>query len=155
MYNLKQEIFYAYRMDGTITKFYKEDANDLLGCSTAVTEQANIDLNVVWVCLLEDKQGNVARGMSVLSKKDIPSIEGLNFAEQRAIRALKDRPMDKIRRPEILSVLIKTNCPFVRKGEKNPQLTFKEMCALYSKRKVMKEGRKAQYLFCGKKNEYK
>jgi hypothetical protein len=86
LYGLKQKIFYAYRLDGSVTKHYKREVSEDNIPLDMMSEIENT-ANLVWVCLVEDRDGNVARGLSVLSRDDNPTREGYIIAEQRAIRA--------------------------------------------------------------------
>jgi hypothetical protein len=88
MYDLKQKVFYAYRLDGSVTIHFKRDTSDHDTPLPAIMmSEIENTANLVWVCLVEDRDGNVARGLSVLSRDDNPTREGYIIAEQRAIRA--------------------------------------------------------------------
>ncbi len=78
------------------------------------------------VCLLLSGN-NVSRVMSVCSYDDVwNEEEGKKLAWTFALRALKNRKNEEIINYKILSILINTRCPFNKKGEKNPELSWYE-----------------------------
>ncbi len=90
----------------------------------------------ITVCLLLSGN-NVARGMSVCSYDDIwNDEEGKKLAWTFASRALKNRKNEEITNYKILNILIDTRCPFSKKGEKNPELSWYERKLLFGWKKM-------------------
>ena len=52
------------------------------------------------------------------------------------MRSLKDRKNDEITNFKILKILINTKCPFIKKGEKNPELSWYEKKLLFGWKKM-------------------
>jgi len=90
----------------------------------------------VTICLL-DEDGSTARGLSICDWSDnFDSRYGKQLAYRNAIRAFKKRRCDKIVKKQAINMLIATRCPFHKKGELNPQLTWFEKRLLYGRHKM-------------------
>lgn len=90
--------------------------------------------SIVTVCYLLTKDGIVGRGVSVRSETDErDEIIGKRFAKKYALRAIKGRPLDNFVRSSVIDQLIRTKCPFIKKGEKNPDLNWWERKFLFGK----------------------
>lgn len=92
--------------------------------------------NLVTVCILKDENNNTARGLSVLSINDSFVLQvGMDDAENKAIRAIKDRKLEKEYSDQrAIRVLLGTRCPFTFPAEKNPKLTLFEKRILFGKK---------------------
>lgn len=97
----------------------------------------------ITVCLIWNKENNeIARGISVCSDQDQwVSGEGLIIARENAIRALKRRRIDPIKKWEIIKILIRTRAPFTKKAELFPELSFFEIKLLFGKNCIEKYGK--------------
>ena len=91
----------------------------------------------VTVCLVLDDKGNWARGVTVFNKdEDIyDELVGRKQANQYALRALKGRKIKKneFERVPAVETLLRTKCPFTKKGQKNMDLTMYERSLLFGK----------------------
>ena len=95
---------------------------------------------IVTVCYILTEDGTVGRGISIWNGKDeYNETIGQNYSQQYALRAIKWRHIDPIRRPEIINRLIQCKCPFTKKGEHNPQLSYWEMRLLFGKKNFIEE----------------
>lgn len=87
---------------------------------------------VVTVCYILTEDGSVGRGASVLSKQDEYDEKiGRKLARTHAIRAIKGRQIDAFKRKEVIDRLIQCRCPFLKKGERNPALSWWERRFLF------------------------
>jgi len=94
---------------------------------------------VVMVCYLWLESGVVGRGVAVCSKQDAYDENiGMGLAKNHAMRAIKGRQIDSFKRKEVISLLIESRCPFTKKGEKNPELSWWERKFLFGWRKMDK-----------------
>ena len=72
------------------------------------------------------------RGVSVLSRQDkYDESEGKQLAKAHALRAIKGRRVDVFKRKEVIGRLIECKCPFLKKGERNPELGWWERRFLF------------------------
>lgn len=93
----------------------------------------------ITVCYLCDDRFNVARGISVLSKNDKYNEErGQEIAKENSLHALKGRKNEKFRRLEVIEQLILARCPFINKGDLNPELTWYEKYFVFGPKKINK-----------------
>ena len=87
---------------------------------------------VVTICYILTENGIVGRGVSVRSEQDIhDETIGKGLAKGHALRAIKGRSLDNFKRPEVIKLLIQTKCPFTKKGERNPELSWWERRFLF------------------------
>jgi len=87
---------------------------------------------IVTVCYILVGNGMVGRGISVLSKQDnYDSHFGKELAKNHALRAIKGRHLDDIKRKEVIGRLMQCKCPFTKKGECNPELSWWERRFLF------------------------
>lgn len=92
---------------------------------------------IVTVCYILTECGIVGRGISVWNGQDEYDEDiGLNFANQYALRAIKGRTLDIIQRQEVINRLIQCKCPFTKKGERNPELSWWERRFLFGTKKM-------------------
>lgn len=91
----------------------------------------------ITVCLILDDKGNWARGVTVFNRDEDVYNEkiGKIQARQYALRALKNRKIDKneFERIPAVETLVRTKCPFTKKGQKNINLTMYERSLLFGK----------------------
>ncbi|KKN09469.1 hypothetical protein LCGC14_1046340 [marine sediment metagenome] len=91
----------------------------------------------VTVCYLWMENGDVARGMSVCSYDDKwDEEEGKRLAKHFAVRALRGNNLDPVQMRQIIQILIRTQCPFTKKGEKNPELSWWERRFLFGSKRM-------------------
>lgn len=107
---------------------------------------------IVTVCYILTKDNNVGRGISICSPKDIPdskedSKEGKRLAKYNAIRVLKGRSIPLIRRKEAIEQLIRVKCPFIKKGELNPHLSWWERKFLFGRKRMYEYKYKGGYRY--------
>lgn len=94
---------------------------------------------IITVCYILTENGIVGRGVSVLSKQDEYYKEaGDMLAQTHAIRAIKGRRIDNFSRKEVIASLIRCKCPFIKKGERNPRLSWWERQFLFGTKKMHK-----------------
>jgi hypothetical protein len=89
--------------------------------------------------MMEKKTGKTARGVAICSEEDGPKWsvgKGQFIARNKALRALKGRGNEPIKRKKAISVLLTTDCPFTMGVEATPALTFQERRALYGWKKI-------------------
>ena len=87
---------------------------------------------IVTICYILTENGIVGRGVSVCSKQDkYDDSIGKGLAKGHALRAIKGRRLDNFKRPEVIKLLIQTKCPFTKKGERNPELSWWERKFLF------------------------
>lgn len=87
---------------------------------------------IVTVCYILTKDGIVGRGISICSEQDAyDETIGKGLAQKHALRAIKGRPLDSIQREEVIHRLIQCKCPFTKKGERNPDLSWWERRFLF------------------------
>lgn len=87
---------------------------------------------IVTVCYILTEGGVVGRGVSAWNGKDeYDEIIGQNYAQQYALRAIKQRSLDPIKTSEVINRLIECKCPFAKKGERNPELSWWERRFLF------------------------
>lgn len=95
--------------------------------------------SVVTICYILTENGIVGRGVSVCSKQDMYNeIEGKKLAKNHALRAMKGRHLDNFKRPEVIKLLIQTKCPFTKKGERDPDLSWWERKFLFGAKNMDK-----------------
>lgn len=91
----------------------------------------------VTVCLVLDTKGNWARGVTVWNRDlDVYNFEiGQKEAQVYAERALKKREIKRnlFKREEVVETLMRSRCPWVMKGGRNPELSFYERKLLFGK----------------------
>lgn len=103
---------------------------------------------IVTVCYILLNDGNIGRGISICSRQDTFSdIEGKKIAKYNAIRGLKCRLIPLIRRREAVDLLIKVKCPFIKKGELNPVLSWWEKKFLFGKKGMYEYRYKGGFTF--------
>ncbi len=84
------------------------------------------------VCYLLTHIGIVSCGLSICSKRDTyDETIGKAIAERNAYRVLKGRSMKPILRKDAINQLIKTQCPFTKRGEIRMDLSFWEQNLLF------------------------
>ena len=84
---------------------------------------------------------NHARGVAICSPLDKPKIEdGKEHARRYALEALKYGAEKRINDKRAMGVLILTDCPWVYRGEKNPDLAGYEIKALWGSYRKYQEG---------------
>ena len=78
----------------------------------------------VTVCLGEDEEGNIARGISICSLQDNPcKVIGRELAIRQMLRAFKKKESsNEIKSNNAFEVLTKTNAAFLFKSAYNPAL---------------------------------
>ena len=87
---------------------------------------------VITVCYLLTDNNVVGRGVAVLSEQDEhDAMVGKKLAKNYAIRAIKGRSVDAFKRKEVVDLLIACKCPFTKKGERNPDLSWWERKFLF------------------------
>ena len=92
---------------------------------------------IITVCYILTEDGIVGRGVSVYNKQDEHAETiGKSFARQYALRAIKGRPLDNFKRKEVIDLLIQCKCPFTKKGERNPDLSWWERRFLFGAKKM-------------------
>ena len=91
----------------------------------------------------------MARGVTACSYDDVVDEgEGRNWAKSFALRALKGRELDPIVDRRAIKILISTWCPFTKKGELNPELSWYERKLLFGWKRMhdyMPDSRKIVY----------
>ncbi len=93
----------------------------------------------VTVCYLWMESGDIARGMSVCSYDDVwNGEEGKRLAKHFAVRALRGNNLEPVQMRQIITILIRTQCPFTKKGEKNPELSWWERRFLFNSKRMDK-----------------
>ena len=101
---------------------------------------------IITVCYILIENGIVGRGVSVCSKQDMYNeIEGKKLAKNHALRAIKGRHLDKFKRPEVIKLLIQTKCPFTKKGERNPELSWWERKFLFGAKNMYRHTTKSGF----------
>ena len=84
---------------------------------------------------------NHARGVAVCSPLDKPKIEdGKEHARRYALEALKYGAEKRIDDKRAMGVLLLTDCPWVYRSEKNPDLAGYEIKALWGSYRKYQEG---------------
>ena len=90
------------------------------------------DEPIITVCYILTEIGVVGRGVSACSKQDeYDDSVGKGLAKGHALRAIKGRHLDNFKRKEVIDLLIQTKCPFTKKGERNPELSWWERRFLF------------------------
>ena len=91
----------------------------------------------VTVCLVLDAAGNWARGVTVFNRDEDVYDESIGRTQARnyALRILKGRWIDRneFERERAVETLIRTKCPFTKKGERKPELSMYERGLLFGK----------------------
>lgn len=84
--------------------------------------------DIVTVCLIVIGN-NCARGLSICSPQDeFDKREGMRLAYRYACMAMgRSKQLRQISNPQAIAGLIKSGCPFVKRGERNPVLTWAEV----------------------------
>ena len=96
-------------------------------------------LTIVTICYILTAGGIVGRGMAIRSKQDAYDNEiGKPLAKKHALRAIKGRHLDSIKRKEVIGRLIQCKCPFAKKGERNPELSWWERRFLFGAKNMSK-----------------
>jgi len=99
---------------------------------------------IVTVCYILTEGGIVGRGISICSEQDAyDETIGKGLAQKHALRAIKGRNLDSIKRKEVINRLIQCKCPFTKKGERNPELGWWERRFLFGIKKMH------EYSICG------
>ena len=97
-----------------------------------------IEYQDVTVCLILDIKGNWARGVTVFNRDQDVYDETIGRwqAKLYAERALKDRGIKKnnFSREKAIESLMRSRCPWTKKGEKNPELSYFERRLLFGKK---------------------
>ena len=94
---------------------------------------------VVTICYILTDNGIVGRGVSVCSEQDkYVETYGKGLAKGHALRAIKGRHIDNFKRSEVIKLLIQCKCPFTKKGERNPELSWWERKFLFGAKKMDK-----------------
>lgn len=87
---------------------------------------------VITICYILTENGVVGRGVSVCSKQDeYDDSIGKGLAKGHALRAIKGRSLDNFKRKEVIGRLVQCRCPFTKKGERNPELSWWERRFLF------------------------
>lgn len=94
---------------------------------------------IVTVCYILTANGMVGRGVAVLSMQDeYDNHFGEELAKNHALRAIKRRHLDDFKRKEVIGLLIQCKCPFTKKGERNPELSWWERRFLFGFKNMSK-----------------
>jgi len=131
----KSKFYFYARVNGVCNIYSLKEFKELV-FETNPPIQGQFPGNLVTVCVLKDDEDNTARGLSVLSINDSFVLQvGMNDAEAKAIRAIKDRKLEKEHSDKrAIRVLLGTRCPFILPSEKNPKLTLFEKRILFGKK---------------------
>jgi len=87
---------------------------------------------IVTVCYILTVDGILGRGVSVCSIQDVfDEATGKVQAERHAARAIKGRSLDSFSRKEVIHRLIQCKCPFTKRGERFPVLSWWEARFLF------------------------
>jgi len=87
---------------------------------------------IVTVCYILTEGGLAGRGIAIRSEQDEYDYGiGRELAKNHALRAIKGRHLDSIKRKEVIGRLIQCKCPFTKKGELNPELSWWERRFLF------------------------
>ena len=106
------------------------------------------EIPIVIVCYLLTEKDNIGRGISICSREDeFNEVEGKEIAKHNALRALKHRSIPLIRRREAIDLLIQAKCPFIKKGELNPVLSWWEKKFLFGKKGMYEYRYKGGFTF--------
>lgn len=101
---------------------------------------------VVTICYILIENGVAGRGISVLSQQDnYNEFIGKGLAKNHALRAIKGRSLDNFKRPEVINRLIQCKCPFTKKGERNPELSWWERRFLFGAKNMHKHTTKSGF----------
>ena len=101
---------------------------------------------VITICYILTESGVVGRGISVCSKQDTYNEDiGKQLAKGHALRAIKGRHLDNFKRREVVSRLIQCKCPFTKKSERNPDLSWWERKFLFGAKNVYKHTTKSGF----------
>lgn len=102
----------------------------------------------VTVCYLWLENGDVGRGVAIYNPKDVYDVTtGKLWAKTFAVAALRDKTkitrgkeeidLGLINRKEAVQALIRSDCPFIKKAEKNPVMSWGERKFLFGWKKMM------------------
>jgi len=96
---------------------------------------------IVTVCCVLTDSGVVGRGIAVLSEEDFKNERasdetGRQFARCYALRIVKNRKTREIKNQEAINRLIQCKCPFIKRAEKNPELSWWWKKVLFGKKKM-------------------
>ena len=101
---------------------------------------------VVTICYILIENGIVGRGISVRSEQDVhDETIGKGLAKNHALRAIKGRFLDNFKRSEVIKLLIQCKCPFTKKGERNPELSWWERKFLFGAKNMHKYTTKSRF----------
>jgi hypothetical protein len=96
----------------------------------------------VTVCLVEGGE-KVARGIAICDWSDYFDLKtGKEKSYRNAVRALRGRRCDSVRKKQAIDILILTKAPFLLKGEISPCLSFFERRLLYGRDSLIDENKK-------------
>lgn len=91
----------------------------------------------ITICLIRDKHNNAARGVTACSYDDeFDAEEGKKWSKIFALMALNEMKLEPITDKRIIEILIDSWCPFTKKGERNPELSWYERKLLFGWKKM-------------------